>query len=176
MTPQMLAMLKWVGIYTAIILGIIILINWYSQGFLMKYAKVKGSRGKKIMMRVDTVTDTYLNVGKSVENFLIFKARGSKEVSRLEIPKDCTYRHLGINWIDYDEKTNKFVKIDHTTVIVQDGERTQNLYVRALYKPTILNKKDMLILILLVVALLGIIVLIFMVQKVGKNVLALGHI
>jgi hypothetical protein len=176
MNETLRQLMNWVGIFLLVIFGSIFLLNFYQQGFFWKYMRVKGSRGKKLMVQVETLLDRYLAIGHIEEGFLVYKKRYSKDFCRLAVPEGAVYKDLGIHWINVDEKKNAIQKADYSVVEGHDAELTEALYVRALNKPTMIDTKTKVIIILLIVILICLFVLGVMNIQMYKKIAALNAI
>lgn len=173
MNPAVTNLLNWVLVWSLVVVGITFLLNWVTQGFFIKYLRVKGSRGKKVLVEVETLTDRYLSVGYITEGFLIYKKRHSKDKARIIVPQGAVIKKLGVFFLNVDEERNAVMKADYTTVTGFDAEKVEMLYKRALYRPTPLDNKLLIILIIvLILALLAIIdtVMLTQIAKAVKNI------
>jgi hypothetical protein len=83
----------------------------------------------------------------------------NKETRRLNLPADSIRRGWGIDYVIVDDTKNAVVKIDFSAVSGTDAEKNNSLYLRALYKPTMIDNKEKLMFFLLVLAVLGILYL-----------------
>lgn len=173
------AMLNWVAVFLGIIIGLFVLLNIYMHGFFIKYMRVKASRGKKLMVQVNTLVDKYLVMGHIEDNFLIYKKRNSKDKCRLTVPAGAVYKDLGINFIDVDESTNNIkvlVQPDYRVIEGHDAETTEALYIRCLNKPSMIDNKTKVIIALLVVVLVGLLVLGLFNFQIYKKITALNSV
>jgi hypothetical protein len=169
-------MLNWVFVWSLVMVGVVFLLNFFQQGFFIKYFKVKSSRGKKLLVQVETMTDRYLTVGYITEGFLIYKKRHSKENGRIVVPHGSVYKALGIHWINVDEIKNAVQLADYSSVSGFDAEKIENLYIRAIQRPSATNKKIQVIMILLIIILVAVIGFGFLNFKIFQIVKALAKI
>ena len=173
MNPFLKIILNWTLIFSLLIFGLIFLVNWVTSGFFWKYLRVKGSRGKKLMVQVETMTDRYNAQGHIEEGFLLYKKRFSKEVSRLSMPDGAVYKYLGIYWVNVDEKKNAVMLADYSTVEGHDAELTEALYIRALNKPSMKENQTKILLILIILVLIFLLVIGILNVQILKAVKAL---
>jgi hypothetical protein len=132
--------------YIIVLLVGFLLIQFLSNGFFTTFLKVKASRGKKVLIKVNTISDTYYTSGFINEGFLKYKKRRTKDFALIKIPnKDCIYRAIGVNCIDIDDENNAVLKSDLTAVSGFDAVKMDNLLVRALMKPKLKSKQDAII-------------------------------
>ncbi|MEA2056657.1 MAG: hypothetical protein U9O78_03035 [Patescibacteria group bacterium] len=151
-----------VGSYFGVIILLFAGLNFFSVGFLFTWLKVKLSRGKKILVIVRTVTQDYYRAGVIDKGFLIFKDK-LKEERRVSLVDGCISKGIGVNnvFID-DEKNSVFVK-DFSSVSGFDAVKYNDLYLRALYKPTIFDNREKILLAIVVITLVAVAVVGFLV-------------
>jgi hypothetical protein len=157
------------GLFFAVLFAVM---QWLTHGFVFKFMRVKGSREKKIMVKIRSKLGDYIVIGKVREREVIYKKRHSKHKSTLSIPvnPDGTlakvfYRFLGVYWCDVDEEKNSFCTVKFNAVQGFDDERQEGLIIRAMMRPSAANKKEQIIMILLIVIVLGLMVVGVMVYQ-----------
>ena len=143
----------------------------YQGGFFGPYARVKASRGKKVLVKVRTLSSHYFRVGSIVEGTLIYKDR-NKEQHTIPIVNDgCVYRMLGVTCLDTDEEKNMLY--DHAKareISGYDAVRYDQIIKRALQKPSLVNPNiTIILLIVIIVALLGLGIFLFQNYKLQKT-------
>jgi hypothetical protein len=134
------------------------------KDFFWKYLRVKLSMGKLILVKIRTPLRDYYKVGYVSENNVIYKTKdtdGRKEDIRITIPKDSLvfYKSIGVTWVDVDEEKNAILTVKYNPVSGFDAIKWNNLYIRALTRPSIGDQKEkiiILLLVLVIVAILGI--------------------
>jgi len=177
-----------IGYVVSFFIGIIAL-SFFQRGFLIPFMRVKLSQGKLILVKIRGISKDYFRAGRITETELRYKDE-AKHTRLLNIPEvkeeltpeekaknyterkrilNCIYRTMGVSCIDVDDETNAIMSRDYSAVSGFDAERMENLNVRALMKPSIMDDKTKLILIILVVV--GVIVLInvFMSYQIGQR-------
>lgn len=131
----------------------IVLIGFLLRGFLITYLRVRFSNGKFIMVKVRDLIKPYYVVGKIDEAFLVYKDK-NKNKKRIKIIREQIYNDMKINIIEVDPVSNS--AIDFSTVFKAvsgyDADKLNSLYLRALYRPTILDQKTQIIMVLCGVA------------------------
>jgi hypothetical protein len=139
--------------------------------------KVRGSRGKLVLVKVKNMLSDYYVTGKIEERTLTFKDR-KKESRLIILPKDkpSIYRSMGISCIDIDDEKNAVVLYSNALVAGFDAVKYKDLYTRALYKPSLVDTKQMIIIILLVLVLIGLIVVGALVFRNGKMLQTMAEI
>ena len=136
---------------TFIGIGVIALLQ---RDFFFKYLKVRASLGKKILVKIRAVNRWYYEVGEINEGDLVFGSK--KQRKRINNTKDnYFYRSMGIAWVNIDEEKNAILEPNLTGVTGFDAEKQESLLVRALYKPSLDDNKEKIILILLVLAIVA---------------------
>jgi len=157
--------------YVGVVALAFLVINFLSAGFLMIFMRVKGARGKKIMTNVFAVNRNYCREGIVDNGFYIFKD-ANKHEKRLKIPKNINvfYRFLNITWVNVDEERNVFITPDGKEVNGFDAEKYNNLYLRTLYAPALMDPKQQLMFILVILtAVISLITLIVIDAVVVKK-------
>lgn len=164
------------GSYLAVILIGFGIINWLSGGFLLPFARVKMSRGRKTLVRVHGVTGSHFLVGEIMEGWLVLKDR-QKQMRRLQVSDSSYIGHAyGVKTIEIDDEKNAVLKPDFSVVTGYDAVKFENLYVRALTAPHLEDKTLKIILIVVVVLALLVVVNIFMTYKLGAKIDALNQV
>ena len=146
--------------YGGVLLLAFLVINFLTAGFLKVFMKVKGSRGKYIMTNIYAVNRNYAKHGY-VDNGWFVYTDGNKHEKRMKIPKNANifYRFLNITWVNVDEEKNTFVTTDGRDVNGFDAEKYNNLYLRTLYRPAILDPKQQLQFVLIIVTCIGVLII-----------------
>lgn len=163
--------------YVGVLVLAYVILAWMMAGALQPYLKVKTSRGKKILVKVRTITQDYFKPGIIDKGFLVFTDR-EKDVRRLKVPNDkvVIYRSMGVNNINIDDETNSIQAIDYSAVSGYDAVKYSELYTRALYKPALLSKNEQIILVIVIVILIIAGVNVFMTVGLQGQIKALGQI
>lgn len=165
------------GVYFLVFIGSLVLYNFFTKGFLVTYLRVKASRGKKVLVRIFAVTGKYYVIGTIRGTALTFKDRYKVKKTYSNISKNTVYDEMGIKIVDNDEVTGALIdQTDFNAVPGSDGEKTDNLITRALEKPVLQDKKEIIILALVVVCLIGIAGCIYMIYNLTETVNALNII
>lgn len=150
-----------VGSYIAVFLLATLVFNFLMAGFLRTYMLVKGSRGAKVLVQVVTVSRNYYKTGYIEDGFLVYKS-AKKHEKRLTIPQNINvfYRSLNVTCISVDEELNTIILPNGKNITGFDAEKYNNLYLRTLYRPSILNPQQQLMFILTIINTLMLFVLI----------------
>jgi hypothetical protein len=172
--------LNWTLIFCLVTFGLVIILNWFQHGFFWQYIRVKSSRGKKLLVQVNTIMDKYYRIGYITEGFLLYKKRHNKEKCRLCVPPGAVYKNLGIYFIDVDEEKNCIRVADYSVVEGFDAEKIEGYMIRLLKKPSLQDNKQLLIIVfLLVIMLLAFVIIgliIDMKKKLGLQIASISTI
>ena len=182
MSSALTEIMNWGIAFGGLIVMLFVALNIMTKGFLLQYLKVKGSQGKLLLARIHSVTDTYYRSVKVVEGAFECKTR-SKEVKRLPMA-DSEYssyitRELGVSVLDSNEDFSKLYNYDFKGVAFfdnYDAGRNQSLFLRIKNRPQPLNKKEGLILGVIVITLLVVAFVAFKTMKLEEAILALGQL
>lgn len=146
------------GAFFVLLFGVL---SWITNGFIIPFLRVKGSREGLFFVLVRSTLRDYFRIGHIEEGFIVYKKRHSKEITRLRVPEgtgtrdsQIFFRFLGVYWVQVDENKNAIVQIDFNPVSGFDAEKFEGLIKRALYKPSPYDTTYKIILILVVVVLL----------------------
>lgn len=167
-------MFYFAGSYIAVLLGGFFLVNWLSAGVLRYFMKVKSSRGRLILVIVHTKLRSYVTTGGLEGNDLVYfdkESRANKQKTEKRInnaDRNCFYRFMSVWACNVDEATNNLIKPDGSVKIGFDAIRWNNLYIRALMKPTPEEKDKILIIIILVLLVLVFFITVFLAVKVNS--------
>jgi hypothetical protein len=138
--------------YLAVFVLCFLVVAFLLRGFFIPYLRVKGSRGKDILVKVKEPLGNYYRVGKVNESMLLYKDRAKNE-KRISLDSKGIYRSIGVTCVDVDPLTNAVVDQQElwTGVPGFDADRFNSLYLRALYRPSILDQKTQAMLIIIII-------------------------
>jgi predicted DNA-binding antitoxin AbrB/MazE fold protein len=168
-------------IYTVVSYAVVFIIPFfliamYQGGFFGPYASVKASRGKKVLVKVRTLSSHYYKTGKIVEGVLIYKDRNKEQHTIPIVNEGCIYRMLGVTCVDTDEEKNMLY--DHVKgreISGYDAVRYDQIIKRALQKPTLVNPNiTIILLIVIIVAILALGIFLFQNYKLQKTSIELA--
>lgn len=139
--------------YFGVVLLAFLIINFLQAGFLRTFMDVKGSRGKKIMTNIFAVNRNYCKSGIVDNGFYIYKD-GNGHEKRMKIPQkfNVFYRFLNLTWVNVDEEKNVFILPDGREINGFDAEKYNNLYLRTLYRPAVMDQRQQIMFILTIVS------------------------
>jgi hypothetical protein len=170
--------------YLGVFLLFLFFFNFLSKGYLISFIRVKAARGKKVLINVKaTVGGFYSVIGKLEGEYVIFHDRESK-ANKQKTPKRVPISNADFSlvygcWcINIDEATSSVFKPTGEIINV-DVIKYNNLYERALYKPSPeANEKilNIIMLIVCIITLLGMVVLFTKLSKLEGAVAALGKV
>lgn len=166
-TEVLMIVASYVGVFVLTLLAV----NFLLGGLFGPYIKVRGSRGKLVLVKVKHIVRDYFVTGKVEETFLVFKDR-KKETRRINlVDKTCIYRSMAVSCIDVDDEKNTIITYSNTHAPGFDAVKFEDLHVRALMKPALIDNNQLIMIILLVVIMLvsfGILAKLFSVAKLLK--------
>lgn len=168
-----------VASYLAIFIILVIVAEVYTKGFILKYIRVKSSRGKKVLVRVLGEVTDYLEVGVIAEGTVTYRDRTVKTKKAQKIvtlPKNAITRLLGVNWVAIDETLNAVLTADFKGVSGYDAERINNLLLRALYRPPLTDPKQQLILIGIILIIVGLFVIYIKLNNLAELINSLNTV
>jgi len=142
------------GSYIVIILISLVIMAWLLAGFFFPFIRVKTSRGKLLLIKVQKNTGTDWVTAEEKEDQLVFKYQ--KEVKRISQYKEGIYRAFNLNVVDIDPATWSVLKRDYKGVTGHDPTKVDSLLVRALMRPAKLSNKDLIMILLLIIILVGV--------------------
>ena len=151
------------------------------RGFMGPWIKVKASRGKKVLVRVMSVTGDYYKPGTIDEATLRFKDRRKENRLIGKVKLEDTYDSMGVKCIDIDDEKNTTVDRKLMKMVNGfDSKHYDSLYERILLRPGQTNTILIAILILVIIALFAAIIngyIGFQTYKLVSQILAhLGNV
>lgn len=166
--------------YATVMILTIVIMGVMQKGYFWVFIKVKTSFGKYVIVKIRSINRDYFRVGRIEDNDLVYKNNGKEK--RINIPKGTHpfYRAIGILWVDVDDEKNAICLTDYSTVEGFDAVKNNDLLIRCLYRPSVNENQQKLILgiLFLIIALIG--VAIFMtykqtvpIQELSQNVAAI---
>ena len=156
------------GVYLGVVLLTFLIFNFLTKGFLRNYLLVKASRGKKVLVRIYSITGKYYKPGIIKSGMLSYKDRaGEKPVHK--VTKTEVFNEMGVNCVEVDEETGGVKTVNFDAVEAMDNKKVDHLMVRCLYKPSFKdNPREMILLILMALSLGANAIIIYLVLNIGK--------
>lgn len=150
----------------------IFVIAYFQAGFFGKWLKARAGRGKYVLIKVRSKLRDYFDVGEIKGEFVII---GKKDKTRRLLINDrAIYRSWGVACLDIDEATNAVSSTNYEAIAGFDAEKFESLIVRALYRPTLDESKEKLILIAVFATIAIGLVGLFLTWNVSQQIAALG--
>jgi hypothetical protein len=158
-SPVMQQVLITMFSYLAVFILAFLVMSVLQRGFFWNWLKARTSGGKKVLIKIMTVTRPIYKVGWISEGDLIFKGDKAPDGKKMEmrinnIPRDAIYKDLGVFFVEVDGQKWIVHKPDGTSVTASDPEKMNSLYLRALYRPSILDQKTQIMILILIFVLL----------------------
>lgn len=171
------------GILMVITIG---MVGFIQNGFFWKYFKVRMSFGRLILVKIKAINRDFFAVAKIEENMLVFKVHGEQKRISIKDSKPF-YRCLATSWVDVDDEKNAVLNPDYTATEGFDAVKHNNLYLRALYKPSLNTTKEKLIVAGIIIIAIGVAIALILgwgnyansqqiLLKIGKGVVTPGVI
>lgn len=156
-------LINWIIVFGGVIGILAFGLNFLTKGFLFQYLRVKAGRGKFILTRIYSVTDTYYRPGKFEDGFYKVKTRSKEDLTiPLGDASQSSYvtDELGVKLIGVDEEGKKFCNYDMKQVIYMDKfdpGRITSLLLRIKNRPTPGLKKNIVTLIIIAAIIIAIV-------------------
>lgn len=144
-----------IGVYLGVVLFVFLLIDFMSVKWLRTWFRVKQSRGQLLLVHVRSAVQDFYRVGKIVDGFLMYKGF-TKEQKRIALADNCIFRSAGVNCVVVDDVKNAVLLRNFDVVTGYDAEKHESLYLRALYKPAILDSNTKIMMVLLIVVIIAV--------------------
>lgn len=163
-------LINYVIAYMAVLAIFFIGINILTKGYLLAYLRVKASRGALTLLRIYSAYDVYYRASKWSDGVLNWKSRGKESKSfpcKSADFKAFTKQEMGVNLIEIDEIGNKLIDKDFNIVkfVNIDPSRLNSLILMIKNRPVNMSK-EMMILIIVCLAVLG--VSVFVAFQIGE--------
>lgn len=141
-----------IGAYLVVLFISFFSMNFLTSGFMFKFIRAKGSRGRLVLVESDGINNLAWCLGKVDGNQLKFKSPAGKKKTLL-VDRNDFYRRFGLVCITVDDETNAVRKADYSVAETFDAEAYDDLLTRALTKPK-LDTIDKELIILIAVAII----------------------
>lgn len=162
--------------YAIIIFGIVFLMNFLTKGFVLKYLKVKASRGTKQLIRLHRTTGIQYFVGKTEDGEVSFNTN-RKTKKHYKVSKYNVHREMGVDVFEIDEEMST-VKTQNWRV--SNGHNTDHfdgLLVRALEKPNLVDKtKEMILFIMNIAQCIMLAAALFLLYNISQQLSQAGGV
>jgi hypothetical protein len=152
-----------------IALMVFVFFMWYFRGFIIPYAKVRTSRGAKVLLKIRNPLVDYYTIGRPEGKVIKTKLRNGGEVT-LSIPSSAYYRTLGVVCCDVDEESGAVVTREYNIVSTHDPITINNIMVRQKTAPQNTRPQQVILIILLVVVLLGVFIGLLMINGLKADI------
>lgn len=123
----------WLLIMFGIFVLTLIMANRQSKGLLFRLMVIRSKPGS-VLLLVRSKTNDYFKIAHKIEERILYKKRGSKDLTPLIIPPGANpFRHVvGVIFAEVNEETNALI-LDHGEAVPGfDAETWQKLYIRAM--------------------------------------------
>lgn len=168
----------------AVVVFFLLLNNFLTKGHFFAYMQVKTGRGKKVLARIHSATDTYYRPAEWSDGVLNIKTRSGE---KLTLPigasefKGFLKRTLGVSEIEIDEeaKTIVDVNLDSYRLMEVDPARLNSIILKIKNRPREMSNKELIIIFLMLGVLGGIIFVGYQsveTHKLLENVLQLSGV
>lgn len=164
-------LLKALELFIPLVMGIL-LVAWFFRGLFLTFFRVKYSRGKYLIVKVRDLIRPYYKIGYIDDGeWLVFKDKKKEQKRILIKSKSSIYRDLGVEWIEVDPEKNVLVEWGEIFKAVEghDANKTDSLLTRALYKPSLVDQKLKIILIIVIIILIVCVLIGVLLFRVSKN-------
>lgn len=149
------------------------ILNFLLGGLLGPFMKVKRSRGSKILVRVRTNVTDYFRAGQINEGFLVFVDR-EKNTRRIPMVPGVVSRAATVFWVEVDDEKNCCFKRDTAEAVsTYDPVKVDNLLVRALMKPAVMDAMMKIVLLVVILVFVAVLAVGFLTYKNGVAIGAL---
>jgi hypothetical protein len=166
-----------IGSYLFVFIMAMMIINFLTKGYVFKYIQVKAGRGKKVLIRLESPTGIYYQAGHFKDKNLVYKYMDGSKGTLTQDLKKCIYYEMGVPCIDLDEKTGKVIdKVNKTEVSGCDPQKTDQDIARAYERPTVIDKKENLMLLLQIIIIIVLAIGAFMLKNLADKVANLNVI
>jgi len=103
--------------YAIVIIGGFLLINFLTNGFVLKWIVIKGSRGKKILIEEYDKISVKFRVGEFKDNLLRYKVEGGQHKLISNVPKESIERKYNIPFVAIDGEKNAVMNIPDNSLV-----------------------------------------------------------
>lgn len=169
MNTKIVSLLVQMGYYAVVFIGTLLVIGVLERGFFWKYLKVRMSMGRLILVKVRELTHDWYSIGMVKESMIEYKYFKDKKTIALPKDKPVFYRTLAVTMIDIDAETNNICSVNYEAVPGFDAIKHKDLHTRALMKPNIKKTHEIVVIILLVLAVVGILIMFTMIYRLTKD-------
>ena len=158
--------------YFGVLILAIIIISFLQRGFFWKWLRARTGGGRLLLVKIKGVVKPIYKTGYVDEGDLCYKNKWSDKIPKriCNIKREYIYKDLGVSFVEIDDKLNCFLTPDLKGVTGFDAEKYNSLYLRALYRPTLLDPKDQIIMIIVIITFIMCLIMIFYIYQVNKNV------
>jgi len=151
MNPILVQMIS----YTAILIFAVFIIGFMQRGFFLAWLSVRTSFGNKVLVREFSTKKRMFKAAKIIDGQVEYKEKeGNKKYS---VPADDSlYWSFGVLCIDINVDKGCIIKPDYSSVKTgYDPIKWDNLLKRALYRPAIMDNKEKVMFLLLIICIIA---------------------
>lgn len=148
------------------------LIAWFQAGFFLKWLRVRASRGKLTLVKVRSKLRDFWAIGEIAGDFIVIGKKENRK--RISMNDNPVYFCFGVSVVDMDESKNALSKTDYKAVTGFDAEKFEDLYTRALFRPTLEDNPNKMLIILFVILLAAVAISIFLSWNISQQISGLA--
>jgi hypothetical protein len=164
-------LVQMISYFVVLILSIIV-ISLFQRGFFWKWLRARSSGGRLLLIKIKGVVKPIYKTGWIEENDLCFKMKWNDKIPKRihNIKREYIYKDLGVSFVEIDDNLNCFLTPDLKGVTGFDAEKMNSLLLRALYRPSLLDPKDQIILIVVILLFFMSLIMIFYNYRIYKGI------
>lgn len=155
-----------------LLLAEFVMLNVYTHNFIASYIAVRAKRERGVLVQIMGKNGWKFKPATLIEDHVRYKV-SRKEKAMVPVRHAEFRRMLGVATFMHREGTDEVIDAEWNGVKGGDPQDTDNLYVRALHKPQISSREDMLMIIALVLLLGVSIYIAYTVTQQGDMIKAL---
>ena len=150
--------------------------NFMSKGWFLTFLRARASLGKKTMVMCHSVTDTYFRLGYFQDGAFKYKDRDGKDKTYTNISRKDIVHFAGVNAIQIDTVHHAILSLDGSTSPGNNPQTVSEFIKRIIMANKILDTKEKLIIVLLILILLGVGLGGFMIYGNGVAIQSIGKL
>ena len=161
-----------------------IIFSFIMRGFFWNFLRAKLSGGRLVLVKIRGLIKPQYKTGRISEGDLVYRSPSTKSELRINnIPRESVYKDMGVYFVEVDEQKNCVLSPTFESVEGFDAEKMNSLYLRALYRPSILDQKTQILLFIAggtaLVSVISLIIVFSMMNNIdviGQDVIRIGNI
>jgi hypothetical protein len=168
--------LYFMGSYAGLVSMLLFALNWITKGFIVKYLKVRASKGSKVLATIVSPTDNYYAIGAYADGAFKYTTRSGTGKTCTDVKTDDIFSVMSVFGININETDDTVIRRNGDVRAAISASSADDYYDRIIKAKELTNNLDKFIVGVLIIAVIGIVIIGFMMAGLSAELVAIKEI